>query len=61
VDLLVIGRLFVKPAPHDYGIARYLLRESVKYVESHDSLPLFDPADLAFLPRGLSSTFGLSP
>jgi len=61
VDLLVIGRLFVKPAPHDYGIARYLLRESVKYVESHDSLPLFDPADLAFLPRGLSSTFGFTP
>jgi predicted N-acetyltransferase YhbS len=36
-DLLVIGRLFVKPSKHDYGIARCLLKDSVKYVETRGS------------------------
>lgn len=27
-DLLVIGKLFVQPGTHEYGIARYLLKES---------------------------------
>src|SRR3712207_2051629 len=39
-DLLVIGRLFVKPSKHDFGIVRCLLKESVKYVEGRESLPV---------------------
>lgn len=57
-ELLVIGRLFVKPAKHDYGIARYLLKESVKYVETRGSLPVLDPADLAFIPPALCAELG---
>ncbi|MBM7807499.1 ribosomal protein S18 acetylase RimI-like enzyme [Geodermatophilus bullaregiensis] len=57
-DLLVIGRLFVKPSRHDYGIARYLLRQSVKYVETRGGLPVLDPDDLAFVPHSLCAELG---
>lgn len=57
-DLLVIGRLFVKPAKHDYGIARYLLKESVKYVETRGNLPVLDPRDVAFAPPSLCAQLG---
>ncbi len=59
-DLLVIGRLFVKPSKHDYGIARYLLKESVKYVETRGTLPVLDPCDVAFVPPSLSAKLGFS-
>ena len=57
-DLLVIGRLFVKPSRHDYGIARYLLKESVKYVETRGNLPVLDPDDIAFIPLSLCAKLG---
>jgi len=57
-DLLVIGRLFVRPGKHDYGIARYLLTESVKYVEKQGCLPVLDPLDLLFLPASLCAKLG---
>ncbi|PRW61865.1 hypothetical protein [Actinopolyspora mortivallis] len=57
-ELLVIGRLFVKPAKHDYGIARYLLKESVTYAETRGSLPVLDPADLSFIPPSLDTELG---
>ncbi|MEK6443826.1 hypothetical protein [Pseudonocardia sp. T1-2H] len=57
-DLLVIGRLFVKPVKHDYGIARYLLKEAVKYVETRGRLAVLDPASLAFVPRSLCAKLG---
>ncbi|SDP97484.1 hypothetical protein SAMN04487905_1313 [Actinopolyspora xinjiangensis] len=59
-ELLVIGRLFVKPAKHDYGIARYLLKESVKYVETRESLPVLDPSDLALIPPSLCTKLGFT-
>lgn len=57
-DLLVIGRLFVKPVKHSYGIARYLLKESMKYIETRGSVPVLDPADLAFVPPSLCAKLG---
>lgn len=57
-DRLVIGRLFVKPSRHDYGIARYLLKESVKYVETRGGLPVLDADNLAFVPLSLCATLG---
>ncbi|SFD99121.1 hypothetical protein SAMN04487819_106138 [Actinopolyspora alba] len=57
-ELLVIGRVFVKPAKHAYGIARYLLKESVKHVETRGSLPVLDPADLALIPPSLCAKLG---
>ncbi|GAB3551195.1 GNAT superfamily N-acetyltransferase [Actinopolyspora lacussalsi] len=59
-ELLVIGRLFVKPAKHDYGIARYLLKESVKHVETRGRLPVLDPADLALIPPSLPTKLGFT-
>lgn len=59
-DLLLIGRLFVKPVKHDYGIARYLLKESVKYIEARGLLPVLDPADLAFIPPSLCARLGFT-
>ncbi|MGJ7907063.1 hypothetical protein ACOQFL_11330 [Actinopolyspora sp. H202] len=57
-ELLVIRRLFVKPAKHDHGIARYLLKESVKHIETRGSLPVLDPDDLAFIPPSLCTKLG---
>lgn len=57
-DLLVIGRLFVKPGKHNYGIARYLLTESVKYVKQQGHLPVLDPLDLVFVPASLCAKLG---
>lgn len=57
-DLLVIGRLFVKPVKHNYGIARYLLKESMKYIETRGSVSVLEPADLAFVPRSLCAKLG---
>ncbi len=49
----MIGRLFVKPVRHDYGIARYLLKESVKLIETRGRVPVMSPDDLAFVPPAL--------
>lgn len=59
-DLLVIGRLYVKPVKHSYGIARYLLKESVKYIKTRERVPVFEPADLALVPPSLCSTLGFT-
>lgn len=57
-DLLVIGRLFVKPGRHDHGIARYLLTESVKWIETRDRVPVLDPGDIGFIPPSLCAKLG---
>lgn len=59
-DFRVIGRLYVKPVKHNYGIARYLLRESVQYIETRERVPVLEPADLALVPSSLCSTLGFT-
>jgi GNAT superfamily N-acetyltransferase len=41
-DLLAIGKLFVRPNTYEYGIGRYLLRESVNYIQGQGKLPVLD-------------------
>jgi ribosomal protein S18 acetylase RimI-like enzyme len=41
-DLLVIGKLFVRPSTHERGIGRYLLKESVKHVQAQGKVPVLD-------------------
>lgn len=59
-ELRVIGRLFVEPSKHAHNIARYLLKESVKYVEACGHVAVLDPADLAFIPLVLPQRLGFT-
>ena len=56
-DLLVIGRLFVRPDTHEHGIGRYLLKESVAHVRTRGKRPVLDPRENAF-PPGFYERFG---
>lgn len=57
-DLLAIGKLFVKPDTHEYGIGRYLLKESVKYIRFQGKLPVLDPHRNGFPAKGFYEKFG---
>lgn len=59
--LMLIGRLFVKPSTHDQGIARYLLRESVKHVRALGAAPALDPADPVLISQTLVVKLGFEP
>lgn len=41
-DLLAIGKLFVRPDTHQHGIGRFLLKESVRYVQNQGKVPVLD-------------------
>lgn len=43
-DLLVIGRLFVRPLPHAEGIRRFLLTEAVRSVRAEGRIAVLDVA-----------------
>lgn len=58
--LLVIGRLFVKPSKHDYNIARFLLRESVRYVDRKGTAAVLDPGGRALIPSSLPAKLGFT-
>ena len=57
-DLQVVGRLFVKPVKHAYGIARFLLTQAVREVESSGRVAVLDPGDVALVPQGLCERLG---
>ena len=57
-ELLAISKLFVKPSGHDYGIARFLFKESVRYIQSHGKLAVLDLAESPFLSRDFCRKFG---
>lgn len=59
-ELMVIGRLFVKPSRHEYGIARYLLKESAKHLQARGSIPVLEPADRALVPQRLPEKLGFT-
>lgn len=56
--LLVIGRLFVKPSKHDHNIARFLLRESVRYVDRQGAAAVLDPESRALVPSSIPMKLG---
>ena len=58
--LLVIGRFFVKPSKHDYNIARFLLRESVRYADRHAAAAVLDPESRALVPSSLPAKLGFT-
>ncbi len=41
-DLLVIAKLFVRPDTYEHGIARFLVRESARYVEDRGMHPVLE-------------------
>lgn len=57
-EVLVIGRLFVKPVKHANGIARYLLKEAATYVEARGCLAVVDPSDVTLVPEALPAKAG---
>lgn len=48
----------MKPGKHNYGIARYLLTESVKYVKQQRPPLVLDPLGLVFVPASLRAKLG---
>lgn len=57
-ELFAIGKLFVRPNAHEYGIARYLLRESVSYIQGQGKIPILDLHQNWFLSQGFCEKFG---
>lgn len=49
-EMLVIEKLFVRPGTHTLGIARFLLRESVRVIRGQGKLPVLDHAQSQALP-----------
>jgi predicted N-acetyltransferase YhbS len=41
-DVLAIGKLFVRPHTYEYGIGRYLVRESIRYIRHEGKIPILD-------------------
>lgn len=58
-ELLVVGRLFVKPGRHAAGVRRYLATEAVKHVERSGKVPVLEPAAAERLPASLRARFAL--
>lgn len=56
--LLAIGKLFVKPYAHEYGIARYLLKESVNYIQGQGKVPVLDLHENGFRLAGFYEKLG---
>ena len=59
-ELLAIDRLFVEPGPQAYGVARYLLKESVKYVRARGRVPVVELHEHGFLTRGFFERYGFT-
>jgi len=57
-DQLAIQKLFVRPHDHAYGVGRYLLKESVKYIQGQGKLPVLDLHGNPFLSKGFCEKFG---
>lgn len=56
--LLAIGKLFVRPNTHEYGIGRYLLKESINYIQGRGKLPVLDLHGNGFFSKGFYEKFG---
>ena len=56
--LLVIGKLFVRPDPHEDGFRRYLLKEATHYIRRQGKVPALDGRDSWFLSADLCHRLG---
>lgn len=57
-DVLVIGRLFVRPMAHADGIRRFLLTEAIRFVRDRGGVPVLDRAANPALPQRLCERRG---
>jgi GNAT superfamily N-acetyltransferase len=57
-DPVAIGKLFVRRDKVAYGIARFLLTESVKLVRGRDGTPVLDVRENPFFPQAFYERFG---
>ncbi|WP_029113756.1 GNAT family N-acetyltransferase [Mycobacterium sp. URHB0044] len=55
---LAIVKLFVKPNGYEYGIGRYLLKESIKYIQGQGKIPVLDVHGNAFLSKEFYAKYG---
>ena len=49
-EALVIGRMYVTPGPHRVGVARFLLREALAYVDAAGTSPVVDATVVGLVP-----------
>lgn len=49
-EALVVGRMFVTSGPHRVGVARFLLREALAYVDAAGTSPLVDATVVGLVP-----------
>lgn len=59
-ELLAIGRLFVRPQPHDYGIARHLLNEARTYIQRQGKTAVLDLHANGYLTKGFCEKYGFT-
>lgn len=59
-ELLAIGRLFVKPQAHDYGIARHLLKESRTYIQRQGKIAVLDLQANGYLTKEFCEKYGFA-
>lgn len=57
-NLLAIGKLFVGANAHEHNIVRYLLKESVKYIQGQGKLPILDLHENEFLSKEFCEKVG---
>lgn len=57
-DLLVIGKLFVKPDTYEHGIGRFLVKESVNHIRDRGKVPVLDHPGTGMLTRGFCEKLG---
>jgi ribosomal protein S18 acetylase RimI-like enzyme len=55
---LAIVKMFVKANGQEYGIGRYLLKESIKYIQRHGKVPILDVHRNAFLSKEFYAKYG---
>jgi GNAT superfamily N-acetyltransferase len=59
-ELLMVDKLFVGPDAHAHGIARYLLKESVRFIQDQGKLPVVDLHEFGLLSTSFYQRYGFA-
>lgn len=59
-ELLAVGKLFVKPQAHDYGVARHLLKEARRYIQAQGKTPVLDLHANVYLTAAFCGKYGFA-